>query len=328
MKIDTLKTDRFIFTGLAIYILIVCLFGFLPSTLDPEIEWPISTMIHGIVTLLWMVLLVVQTGLIATKNTKLHVRLGKAGFVLILLMIPAAYFLARHIVYVGKRDISLGGGMDFMSIVFISIILMIGIGFRKKPDTHKRIMILGTMWFVGAAWARIYIRFFSEQPSTILNFALILFPFLLILIYDLVARRKVFPVTLIVPVLFMGSIFSITSFANTPKGNALLSMAFPIEHVEVNNLSIIGSALFENWDESIEFRQESRSENKWEGIIDFEDGEVRFLGNNDKKINWGGNSFPDGMLVRAGSNIPIKEGKYLVQVDFDKSTYSFVEIAD
>jgi hypothetical protein len=63
-------------------------------------------------------------------------------------------------------------------------------------------------------------------------------------------------------------------------------------------------------------------------MVDFEDGDVKFRANGDEKINWGGNSFPHGQLIRAGSNIPLKKGKYLVEIDLDKNTYSFVEAGD
>jgi uncharacterized membrane protein len=84
------------------------------------------------------------------------------------------------------------------------------------------------------------------------------------LIYDLVARRKLFLVTLLVPVLFIASSVLMTNFGKTPKGNALLSIIFPIVSVQVDNLSIIGSALFDNWDESIQFIPVKGSEYRWE----------------------------------------------------------------
>lgn len=223
-----MKTDRHFFSAMTMYFLIVCCFGFIPSTADPNMKWPLSTVLHGIITSMWMILLVVQTSLIRTSNVKLHKTLGMAGFLLVLLMIPSAYFLARHIVLVGSREIGLGG-MDFTSIVLICIILTIGLLLRKKPNTHKRLMLLGSMWFLGAAWARIFRRFFMYESSAVLNIGIVLVPVILILVYDLFTRRKVFVITILVPILFLFAVLSTTKFWQTPDGNALLTKVFQLK---------------------------------------------------------------------------------------------------
>jgi hypothetical protein len=101
-------------------------------------------------------------------------------------------------------------------------------------------------------------------------------------------------VTLLVPVLFIVSSLLITDFGKTPKGNALLSKIFPKENLQVDNVSVTGLALFENWDESIEHTPVPRSE--WRS-----------------QIKWGGNSFPNSQLIQAGWNILVKKGKYSLE---------------
>lgn len=49
---------------------------------------PLYLIIHGLVMSAWLLLLVVQTGLVQTKNIKTHMRLGWLGLVVAMLVIP------------------------------------------------------------------------------------------------------------------------------------------------------------------------------------------------------------------------------------------------
>jgi hypothetical protein len=100
---DRKTSERKFYTRMALLLVALVLLGFGPSFYlrgivpaypRPNPTLPPTVILHGSVFTLWMALIVTQTQLIAGKRHEVHMRLGKAGMVLAILMIPVMYLTA------------------------------------------------------------------------------------------------------------------------------------------------------------------------------------------------------------------------------------------
>ena len=116
---------------------------------------------HGLVFTTWMILLMVQTGLVAGGQVRWHRQLGIAGAVLAaaVVVFGTAVQLASM-----QRDLGALESVPFVRIVvfggFTSVIAFAGlagaaIGWRRRPEIHKRVILIATIALLGAATARI-----------------------------------------------------------------------------------------------------------------------------------------------------------------------------
>ena len=112
---------------------------------------PMYLIIHGLVMTTWMILLVLQIGLIQTNNTRLHMRLGWFGLVVAILVIPTGILamngfgprlLALGVpVPVLREGLSLLFWIDVFSLILFPSLFGAALYYRKKPYWHKRFMV-------------------------------------------------------------------------------------------------------------------------------------------------------------------------------------------
>jgi hypothetical protein len=160
---------------------------------------PLSTLlhVHGALFTAWIVLLLAQTALVATRNTPVHRRLGHAGVVLIPAMLVLGWMAG---VDAARRGSTIPGltPQAFLIIPLAAIVVFTALGagamiLKRRPDYHKRLMLLATIELLTAAVARISFvapygpaGFFGVTDL----FVLALFAF------DYATLRKIHPATL------------------------------------------------------------------------------------------------------------------------------------
>jgi hypothetical protein len=115
--------------------------------------------LHGIIFSCWLVLLVVQTSLVAADRTDIHRKLGVAGAILAALMIGIGMTLAIHAAKYGFQTPGLPPPLIFLVVPFFDIVvfaLLVGAAlyYRGQPDTHKRLMLVATISILPPAFAR------------------------------------------------------------------------------------------------------------------------------------------------------------------------------
>lgn len=118
--------------------------------------------LHGLVMTLWFSLFIVQTWLVASKRVKLHMSLGAFGAVLALLLVVVG-------VATGISGAKLGHTPGPPPLIFLvvplgdmlnfSILVGLGLALRARRETHRRLMLLGTLGILTAAIARIPVGF-------------------------------------------------------------------------------------------------------------------------------------------------------------------------
>src|SRR5687767_8602312 len=165
--------DRRFFAGMALAALAVVFSGFATSyylwpitrathypagqPISPSV--PVIVHLHAALFSAWILLLVTQVSLVVTGRVAVHRRLGGLTAGLIPLMVITGLLTAVR----GARDGWNPGGPypDALGFMFVGIadiavfsgLAVAGLAWRRRPDVHKRLMLLSTLG--GLMWPAI-----------------------------------------------------------------------------------------------------------------------------------------------------------------------------
>src|SRR6478736_3482120 len=195
--------DRAFYTGIAIAAALVVLVGFSRTYfLRPYFETaPLDTAFHahGLVFSAWIALFVAQTSLVAKRRIDVHRKLGWTGACLAALMVVVALNAAVHGAH---RDIAAGYEIEslrffttpVLAMAMFASLVALGVLARARPETHKRLMLLGTISLLDAAVARWPISGLADAPLA--QYAVADAFIAAAMLYDFASRRSVSPVYL------------------------------------------------------------------------------------------------------------------------------------
>jgi hypothetical protein len=206
--------------------------GFWPSYYGPLLRGAASRPwvlhLHGAIFLGWMVLLLTQVVLVAIGRTAAHRKLGAFGIAygfLVLIMGLVVSFAAPLLhVTAGEWDRDRAAG--FLIIPLGDMALFGGffgaaILYRRKPEIHKRLILLATVALLFAAIGRLEFLL-GEGPIALLAW---LSPLLVAIGYDGFVSRRLHPTYLIgLGILLIGftRVFFVQSESWLKIGRALL----------------------------------------------------------------------------------------------------------
>lgn len=159
--------------------------------------------LHGATALAWVLLVIVQSQLVRNRKTPLHRRIGKAAIPLAILVGVTGIATA---VWAATRDLpaqgtaatsSLAGtatGLTLFVMLVIAAVLT-----RRKPDWHKRLVMLATIQVLWPAFFRLR-HWLPSVPDPDIWFAFVLAysPILIAGVRDLRRFGRVHPVWLYV----------------------------------------------------------------------------------------------------------------------------------
>jgi hypothetical protein len=131
---------------------------------------PLSTLlvIHGIVMTSWFVLFFTQVWLVGAGRTGLHRRLGIAGMGVAVMVLCVGVIAA---IDAARRGVSpppgLATPLEFMAVPLFDMPVFAALTgaafwYRRRPDIHKRLMVLATLGMLTPAISRIPLRFIQE----------------------------------------------------------------------------------------------------------------------------------------------------------------------
>lgn len=149
--------------------------------------------LHGVLFSSWIALLIIQTALAATRRIRTHMRLGIAGGVLAALMVVVGTVTAL----VRAKGPSPVPGVDSLAFLTIplgdmlmfAILVGAALYFRRRAETHKRLMLLASIAILPAAVARFPIGFI-ETGGPFVFFGLSDLFIVPCLIFDLMTRGR------------------------------------------------------------------------------------------------------------------------------------------
>jgi hypothetical protein len=161
---DARRREHRFYTGMAVAIALTVVAGFARTYyLRPLFGLPpLSPLLHlhGVVFSSWLLLFLTQSVLVASNRTRVHRRLGVAGAVLAVVMVVVGTCTA---VIRAKQGATPVEGIDPLAFLVVplgdmlvfSVLVASAIYFRRRPDLHKRLMLLAMISLMTAGVARL-----------------------------------------------------------------------------------------------------------------------------------------------------------------------------
>ena len=193
------RVDRAIYTWAALAAVIVVFAGFARSYYlkgifgTPALSGLVH--VHGIVMTLWFTLFFVQVRLVAVDRVELHRKLGMFGAVLAILVVGVGTLTA---ITGARNGVSPGPPpLVFLAIplgdmVLFSILVSLGLAYRRRPMIHKRLLLLSSLGMVTAAVARVPLDFIRNGGLPVF-FATTDVLILLCIGYDTIKNKRLHP---------------------------------------------------------------------------------------------------------------------------------------
>ena len=161
----------------AVAALALAIGGFSITYLSPMLEGtsrpPLLLHLHAAVFTSWLLLCRVQSCLVEAGRVRLHRTLGVAGFLLVPLMIASG---ARVALTSTAGFVADGAGdaarafllVPLSDLVLFAGLVAFGLAYRRRPEIHRRLMLLATAALLPPAIARAFIPLgvVSTWPST------------------------------------------------------------------------------------------------------------------------------------------------------------------
>ena len=197
--------ERRFFTVMTLAMLVAVYVGFARSFfLRPLFpEWPAPAepvfYVHGAFFTAWMVLLVTQALLVATRRVDIHRKLGLAGVAIAAGMVVLG--LLGSLV-AANRPTGFNGvpvpPLQFLvvplfDLVFFTLFFSLAIARRSDAQSHKRLMLLATISMLGAAFARW--PYLWQNPNPFVFYGLADLFIVALAVWDFRTRGGLHPVT-------------------------------------------------------------------------------------------------------------------------------------
>lgn len=214
------------YLGMALAGLTVAVIGFSTTYVLPmaggSFRAPWYVHVHGAACLGWLLLVIVQSQQILAGRTPLHRNLGKAAVPLAVIL-WAAGIATGH--WASARDLpsqGIAAKTAFLGtltgLTFFLVIVGAAIALRKRPDWHKRMILLATIHILWPAFFRLR-HLLPDVPSPEIWLALVAAysPILVAAFRDTRRYGKVHPVWLfIAPALVAEQSLEVASFDSAP----------------------------------------------------------------------------------------------------------------
>ena len=190
-------TRRF-YVGIGMFFTLIALVGFWPTYFGPlfqgTVDSPLLVHVHAVVYMGWLCLFIAQAALAATGRIRLHRRLGRIaiayGSAVVVVGVLTAFGQFTRFVEAGELEVAqrrlLGPLTD---MVAFPIFFGLAVAYRRRPEIHKRFMLVATTTLLIAAVSRMS---FLGTPVPLRVFLPVWFaPILLAMVYDLMTQRRI-----------------------------------------------------------------------------------------------------------------------------------------
>jgi hypothetical protein len=192
------------YIGISLIIALMAIVGFWPTYLGPllvgAVESPLVIHFHFTIYSGWVALFVAQSAFASTGRLALHRKLGKIGIYYGFALVPVG-ILTAFVIFAGRVEAGLLEEAQrrllapLTDMVLFPIFFGAAVGYRRKPEIHKRFMVVATTTLLVAAVARMT---FLGTPVPPIVFLLVWFlPILLGMAHDFMTRRLIHPVYVI-----------------------------------------------------------------------------------------------------------------------------------
>lgn len=171
-RIQAGRLPRLFFTTVSVLAGVAAFVGFARTYYLKEIfgtrPLPLLVHVHGLVMTCWLALLIAQSLLVARHRTDIHRRLGIFGGVLAAMIVVVGVAVAIHAVRSGHVNPRMSP-LSFLviplgDIALFAMLVAAALYHRRRPELHKRLMIVATVAIMPAAIARWPWPLIARQP--------------------------------------------------------------------------------------------------------------------------------------------------------------------
>jgi hypothetical protein len=192
-----LRLEQIFFPFMALLIIAAVFLGFARTFfLAPMYHFHLPNLlvaVHGVVFASWIALFAIQTSLVAIGRVDLHKKLGALGAILAGLVFIMAYAVMLEGLHRGfapsEKDEAQILALDVVGINVSFAMFVAGLLLRRIPESHKRLMLYGTIGMTGPAIARWPFAVIASNPPLV---GIVLQAFgVAVIIFDLLTTRRV-----------------------------------------------------------------------------------------------------------------------------------------
>ena len=161
---------RYFYFSMALACAAVAFLGFAPTFFLPlaagKFSAPPSVHVHGIVFFAWSLYFVYQAWLPAAGHVGRHRAVGLIGVSLATAMTIFGFFagvtMMRQAAAVGQTDAGIAFSIvPWSGILFFAVVFAIGVAMVRRPEVHKRLILLAGISILDAAVARWFLTFLA-----------------------------------------------------------------------------------------------------------------------------------------------------------------------
>jgi chromate transport protein ChrA len=172
-------------------------------------------------------LFIVQAALISARRVKWHRSFGTVAFclppIMIVLGVIAAIDALHRGVKIGPLDPAVSAAIPLIGIVGFTIVIYASWRARRRPDAHKRLILIATMALVAAAfgrfpWARIGL---APAAGAVTGLGMLI---LILIVYELVSIRRIHRSTMWAAPLVFASVALAVPIGMTPVWHAFAAL--------------------------------------------------------------------------------------------------------
>ena len=209
--------ERVFYSGMAVLLCVCVYIGFGPTyfhagMLRAPLPSPILH-VHGAVFTLWMAIFTLQAAFISAHRVKWHRSFGTVAFclppIMVVLGVIAAVDALHRGVRIGPLDPSVSLAIPLIGIAAFTVVIYASWRARRRPDAHKRLILIATIGLVGAAFGRFPWDRLGVPPAAgaMLGVGVAL---LLLLAFELVTLRRIHRSTMwAAPLMFASIAFAV-----------------------------------------------------------------------------------------------------------------------
>jgi hypothetical protein len=156
--------DKYFYFSMSLLVAAIVVFGF-SHTVDqvlvhPAVPKPLLLWIHGGVFSLWVVFFIFQSALVRTGNVRVHRVTGwfgaALGVVIPVLGISTAIGMARfHAHRLHEANAGSFLLVPFLDICCFTSTFWLAVYWRRKPELHRRLVLIATCVLTAAAFGRL-----------------------------------------------------------------------------------------------------------------------------------------------------------------------------
>jgi len=221
-----MNAERRFYMGMALVVLLATFLGFAPTyylRFAMDVGRPIEPLIplvfvHGLLFSSWVILFIVQVGLVSAGRTYIHRRLGIVGMWMAAVMIPMALYVGLRGV---GRPLTAPAGVDprtWLAVPLLDVpvfggLIVTGLLKRRDPQTHKRLMLLAMVDMMRPSLGRLLPMLGAPGPVALMGPLLFLVPQI---VRDFRTRGRIHPATLWGSIAIAGIVLPLPLFWTSP----------------------------------------------------------------------------------------------------------------